>query len=308
MVYALGIVGIAVVTIVVRRAAVPWMDKTLTVGIALFAFISTVVGVHSYAPEMSGLDIGNLAAATSMLATFVRRDPRLGFSFLFMMALPWAAGLGTGVYLPLSVSIFYGGLFAMIAAIGIYLAAPKFPVVALAGLALVLCYPLSMIKNGLNKPYRIFAPIMEQTELVTINSSGAQLRLDPMTARFVRTLRNIALQEGFCEREPMIDMSGLTPGIAYVMGALPPGFAWLPAGYPFSDSFASFVLERISQDVLARSWLVMPVTAIAFPESVRHFGFGPPPPLHRIVAKSLRSPQGDIFDLYAPLARVPCAQ
>jgi hypothetical protein len=307
VVHALGIIGIAVVTIIVARTAVPRVDKILTAGVGLFVFISTFVSFHSYAPETSGLDIGNFAAATSMLATFVRRDPRLGLSFLFMMGIPWAAGLGTGVYLPLSVSTFYGGLFAMIAAIGIYLAASKVPLLVQVGLALVLSFPFSAIKNGLDKPYRIFAPIMEQTELVTINSSGAELRLDPITTRFVRTLRDIALREDFCEGEPLIDMSGLTPGVAYVMGALPPGFAWLPAGYPFSDRFANFVLERVPHDVLDRSWLVVPVTAIAFPDTVRHLGLGLPLPLHRLVAKSLRSPQGDVFDLYAPLTRVPCA-
>jgi len=54
----------------------------------------------------------------------------------------------------------------------------------------------------------------------------------------------------------MIDLSGLSPGIAYVMGALPPGFAWLPAGYPFSDDFcelrAWFIAARPYRPLLAR--------------------------------------------------------
>jgi hypothetical protein len=224
------------------------------------------------------------------------------------MAIPWAAGLGTGNYLPLSVSTFYGGRFAIIAAIGIYLAAPKSPIFVQAGLARVLCFPLRLIKVGIAKPYRIVAPIMEQTELVTINSRGAQLRLDPTTAKFVQALREVALREGLCEREPMIDLSGQAPGISYIMGALPPGFGWPPAGYPFGDSFASFVLRRVSRVVLDRSWLVVPGNEIVFPETARQLGFEPPLPLHRLVAKSLRSPQGLVFDLYAPSRRVPCTQ
>ena len=307
MLYAAGIVGMLAVTKAVRFASVPWVGRTMAVGIGLFAMIALVVSAKAYAPANLGLDIGNLAAATSMLATLIRRDPRLGFSFLCMMAIPWAAGLGTTNYLPAFTSTFNGGLFAIIAAIGILLAAPLSAYLAYAGLGLVLFYPVSSLKNGIANPYRLPVSITEQTEPVTINSNGARLLLDATTAKFVHTLREIALREGFCEREPMIDMSGRIPGIAYVMGALPPGFGWLPAGYPFSDRFATFVLERVSREVLDRSWVVVPATDIAFPETARRFGLEPPLPFHRLVAKSLQSPQGVVFDLYAPFARAPCA-
>jgi hypothetical protein len=241
-----------------------------------------------------------------MMAVVVCRDFRLGMSFILMLLIPWAAGFGTGVNLPVSVATFHGGQFAIVAAIAIHFATPKAPLLRAAGFVIVLCYPVFAIQHGISNPYRVFAPVTEQTELVPVNSAGALLRLDPAAALFVQKLRSIARNEGFCEGEPMIDLSGLSPGIAYVMGALPPGFAWLPAGYPFSDNFAGFVLGSVARDVIDRSWLVVPVGKPAFPETVKRLGLAEPEGRYRKVGETMTTPQGDVFELFAPSTRVPC--
>jgi hypothetical protein len=302
----LGLIGILAVSVLSLRPSSARTDRTLRNCIALYAVASIVLAVRQKSAEKLGLDVANLASSAAMMAVLVCRDFRLGISFVLMLLLPWAAGFGTGVYLPVSVATFHGGQFAIVAAIAIHFATPKAPLLRAAGFVIVLCYPLFAILHGINDPYRAFAPVTEQTQLVPVNSAGARLRLAPATALFVNELMSIAQNEGFCEGEPMIDLSGLSPGIAYVMGALPPGFAWLPAGYPFSDNFAGFVLGSLARDVIDRSWLVVPVGKPAFPETVNRLGLAEPEGRYRKVGETMTTPQGDVFELFAPSARVPC--
>jgi hypothetical protein len=301
----LGWIGLVALAIVFRRPTTARTDRSLRICVALYAVASLVFFVRQKNWEMVGLDVANLASTAAMIAMLVRRDFRLGISFLLMLLLPWAAGIGTGVYLPLSVATYHGGLFAVVAAIAIYFATAKAPLLRASGFLIVLCYPVLAIQYAYNKPYRVYAPIAEQTQLVPINAAGARLRLDPGAARFVQRLRDIARDEGVCKDEPMIDLSGLSPGISYVMGTLPPGFAWLPAGYPFSDDFANFVLGSLPRDVIDRAWLVIPVGKPAFPETVKRLGLADPG-RYRKVGEAMTTPQGDVFELFAPRARTPC--
>ncbi|WP_375313606.1 hypothetical protein WHZ77_10495 [Bradyrhizobium sp. A5] len=302
----LGGGGILALSVLSLRPISARTDRTLRACVALYAVASIILALRQKNAELFGLDVANLASTAAMMAILVCRDFRLGISFFLMLLFPWAAGFGTGVYLPVSVATFHGGQFAIVAAIAIYFATPKAPLIRAAGFVIVLCYPVFAVQYAINNPYRVFTPVVEQTQLVPINSAGARLRLDPAAALFVQKLRNIARNEGFCEGEPMIDLSGLSPGIAYVMGALPPGFAWLPAGYRFSDNFASFVLGSVARDVIDRSWLVVPVGKPAFPETVNRLGLAEPEGRYRKVGEIMTTPQGDVFELFAPNARVPC--
>ncbi len=82
--------------------------------------------------------------------------------------------------------------------------------------------------------------------------------------------------------------------------------AWLPAGYPFSDDFASFVLGSLRRDVIDRSWLVVPAGKPAFPDTVNRLRLAEPGSRYRKAGETMTTPQGDVFELLAPSARAPC--
>ncbi|MFL5076701.1 MAG: hypothetical protein ACJ8DS_15810, partial [Microvirga sp.] len=175
--------------------------------------------------------------------------------------LPLAAAIGTTNDTVSQTSLYAGvlGLVALAAA----MAARRNGAVAVVALCLVLVTG-SAVWKGLAKPYRLAGPIWRQTEPVEIGTRGERLKLDPGAAAFVRSLRDGAKRRGFCNGDPVIDLSGELPGIAVLLGGGAPGFPWLFGGYPFSERLAGWILSGVDPQTRGRAWLVIAEGRIAF--------------------------------------------
>ncbi|MHC2501528.1 putative membrane protein (GlpM family) [Bradyrhizobium barranii subsp. barranii] len=134
-----------------------------------------------------------------------------------------------------------------------------------ATLAALICLTVTFhgIQSGLSAPYRLPTPVNKQV-IPTPLGWGSELNLDAITRDFIMTLRNRAGQEGFCQGDAVIDLSGRLPGAVYAMGGQMPVFPWIFAGYPFSDHFAREVLKRVDGSVLTQSWLITSDTPGSF--------------------------------------------
>jgi hypothetical protein len=130
---------------------------------------------------------------------------------------------------------------------------------------------------------------------------GSVLRLDVKTRDFIVTLRDRAKQEGFCQGDAAIDLSGSLPGAVFAIGGRMPVFPWIFAGYPFSDHFAREVLKRIDSSVLARSWLITREIPGAFSISELQ-SFGIDFAAYRLVADLNHPIDGTSVKLFAPRA------
>jgi hypothetical protein len=109
-------------------------------------------------------------------------------------------------------------------------------------------------------PYRQALPLRAQSEPVFLRGSSDRLRTDPTTASYMRALQDGARAAGMPGDTSIIDLTGRSPGVVYMLGTAP-GQPWLLAGYPGSEAFATRGLSRVPCDVLVSAWLLTQPTA-----------------------------------------------
>ncbi|WP_354129673.1 hypothetical protein [Bradyrhizobium sp. RT3b] len=186
----------------------------------------------------------------------LRRDADCRLLILLGLAtlVPLAATFGTSNRI-VSQLPFFTGLWGFIGLVAISSGSAQRRFDATLAALICLTVAILAVQLGLSAPYRLASPIDMQMKLTPLGW-GSELKLDVKTSDFIVTLRNRAKQEGFCQGNPAIDLSGVLPGVVVAIGGQMPVFPWIFAGYPFSDHFAREVLRRIDASVLAESWLV----------------------------------------------------
>ena len=182
-----------------------------------------------------------------------RPDGKTVAILAFPHILPWLIAFGTG-----------GALFAQMAA---YAALPAVGALAVAclcfdlddwrisvaGLLIGLIAVLALHSADI-EPYRLKPGLLQQDQPVAIG--GGWLRVDADTAKFINTLREDADRAGFAPGTLVLDFTGDTPGVAYLLGGKPPVFPWLVGGYEFSEAFATLIVSKLSNDQRHSAWLV----------------------------------------------------
>ncbi|ARQ57003.1 hypothetical protein Kim5_CH00896 [Rhizobium sp. Kim5] len=108
---------------------------------------------------------------------------------------------------------------------------------------------------ALQYPYRQLWPINLQTEPVSL-ASGAQLLLSADAATYFKELHSAAAASGFMRGDPVIDLTGQSPGALFTMGAKPVGRAWIIGGYAGSEATARKALQRVGCREISNSWLL----------------------------------------------------
>ncbi len=108
---------------------------------------------------------------------------------------------------------------------------------------------------ALQYPYRQLWSINVQTEPVSF-ASGAQLLLSADAATYFKELDAAAAASGFMPGDPVIDLTGQSPGALFAMGAKPVGRAWIIGGYAGSEATARKALQRAGCHEISNSWLL----------------------------------------------------
>ncbi|WP_147307450.1 hypothetical protein [Mesorhizobium denitrificans] len=112
-------------------------------------------------------------------------------------------------------------------------------------------------------PYRLPESMSHQTNPITLAGSDSPILVDGATANWVNALRSGALEHGWSEGTPLIDMTGATPGAALVLGANAPVTPWIVGGYKGSKSFAASVLAAAGSEILKDAWILTAPTGAA---------------------------------------------
>jgi len=115
---------------------------------------------------------------------------------------------------------------------------------------------VAVLIYGFEHPYRQPEPLRLSHATVSLGEGGSQLRVAQETAAYIEALRRIARENGFTLGDPLIDLTGRTPGAAVILGAKAVGQPWLPGGYRGSRAFAEAVLDSVSCDDIARAWVL----------------------------------------------------
>lgn len=127
---------------------------------------------------------------------------------------------------------------------------------------------------AMEAPYRQTQPLRFQADSVEINRERASLILTNEAASYIREITRLAEGSGFSPGDPVIDLTGVSPGSLYVLGARPLGAAWLLAGYSGSNDFMTAAIDQETCGLIGATWvLTEPNSRDAFsPVLLRRFG------------------------------------
>ena len=112
------------------------------------------------------------------------------------------------------------------------------------------------LNKKFDNPYRQTGPLKSNNTETKINSNGAILKLSSNYASYINNLRIVAIKSGFKKNDPVIDLTGQSPGILYILGAENLGYAWLSGGYPGSLKQATSYLNLISCKKISNAWII----------------------------------------------------
>ncbi len=121
---------------------------------------------------------------------------------------------------------------------------------------LLLIANIFLVFTSSSTPYRQDQPVWQMSHSIMLAGHTNSLRVQEDTARYAAELQNMASAAGFQPATPLIDLTGGSPGVAYVLNARAYGFPWILGGYPGSVPATLFVLRQFPAAELERAWLL----------------------------------------------------
>ncbi len=210
------------------------------------------------------LNLGLIAVLSAGLAAALQTKPEWRHQFLrltlvcallVLVSLSFSA-FGTGAWLRKSG---IAGVFIVLACalIAVQMAKKGGVVWSLGMAAALLLVMLGVRANMTQSPYRQSTPLAEQTAQTSIRGGRSMIRTDVATKAFFDALNAVADDMGPVGQRPiLIDLSGRLPMVQYHMNARPPYTAWLLSAYDGSDAFFAHLVGRMSEEELARAWIL----------------------------------------------------
>lgn len=131
-----------------------------------------------------------------------------------------------------------------------------------------------LVQSGVEQPYRQTQPLRNNTFPVEVGPEGSSLLLAEPNGRFLTEATMLTRNAGFEAGTPMIDMTGRSPGILYLLKAENIGQAWTMGGYPGSVNLAIAALRRLPCEKFATAWLLQEKEGSGriSPDLISHFG------------------------------------
>lgn len=157
---------------------------------------------------------------------------------------------------------------------------PRFGSVLMAFGIIVQLITVCAITNGIAYPYYQPQLLYKNDADIQIGGVESMLRIAPTYADYIVNLRKVTKNAGFTKGTPVIDLSGHSPGVPYVLGGQNTSQVWIIGnfpGYTGSEAIAEAMLKRAPCDELVRAWiLVEPKVPLAISMNVlKSFGAHP---------------------------------
>jgi len=115
------------------------------------------------------------------------------------------------------------------------------------------------LNKKFENPYRQPHHLKINDSKVKINNSGATLILSSGYASYIKDARKVAIDSGFQNSTPVIDLTGQSPGLLYLLGAKNLGLAWISGDYPGSLEHAKASFNLVSCKKIANAWALFEI-------------------------------------------------
>jgi hypothetical protein len=238
-----------------QPSAPVWMCGILA--ITLFA-TGNVSGGHRLATSgqtTAAILASLLVAGTSAFLGQGKEEPRTARTrvvTLLLLLAPFVSLIGTNTPLGFSVLFFCAPWFLIPAT----LEAPERPHRRVVSLLMAVLAANWIISAPYVAPYRRATPMGEQTISVQVGVKGSRLRVDPVTARFLRSYRAAAATCGVRAGDPILAFSW-TPGLVWAVGGRTMAIThFVHDFFPGARPANEFALARIPPDVQERAFVI----------------------------------------------------
>ena len=181
-----------------------------------------------------------------------------GATAIFFALIPYVYAFGTNI------NYFYKGLdsgiFWILAAFilvipKIILNDKKYKIIIFLVLIIqIITYGYLQIK--FESPERQNQPLRLNSSSITINNKGDTLILSKEFASYILYARYISDKAGFVKGDFIIDLSGQSPGLLYLLNATSIGTPWNLGGYTGSLDVAKAVYKTVSCKDISKSWIL----------------------------------------------------
>lgn len=151
------------------------------------------------------------------------------------------------------------GIFWLLASIGLMTLTSRLrPAWAIAMPAVLVAQAVVavLLHTALEQPYRQPGPLRTNQTPSQFGSSPSPLMLSTGYAAYVEAAATAAKNAKLQPGTPVIDLSGQSPGILYVMGGESLGQAWNIGGYPGSLKRAAIALNRVDCTKIGSAWVL----------------------------------------------------
>lgn len=114
---------------------------------------------------------------------------------------------------------------------------------------------LLVFQEGIKNPYRQ-SDLRLNSEVDGVKLRSSNLRVSTASRDYIYNAISKTHQARFEKGDPVIDLTGQSPGLLFAMGARNVGRPWLVGGYPGSFDYVTQSLARVSCKKLAAAWVL----------------------------------------------------
>lgn len=112
------------------------------------------------------------------------------------------------------------------------------------------------LHRGAENPYRQVAPIFSASRVQLQEGPLKGLWVSAATGKYINEIREKSKSAGFSPGDPIIDLTGSSPGTIFALEGKSVGAAWLISGYPGSEKLAVDALKKEPSETIDGAWVL----------------------------------------------------
>lgn len=238
---------------------------------------------------------------------FVVKD-KFAVSILFLLLiLPFSYSFGTGnnFWLTCSFASFFWVLAGIYCVLVFNRQSEQLTLIYFLVIFQILISSMLILKS-IHKPYRQPEGFFNSSDSIFLNPSHLPVTTSKQVNIYIKELLKIK-ETQLTPGNFLLDFTGHSPGVSFILGMLAPGRPWILGGYPGSIAFAKKNVSELSCDTLAHSWLLVERSSpISIPVDIIEYR-GLEFPEHYVKVAELMFPSDNIAlrriqELYKPVS------
>lgn len=177
------------------------------------------------------------------------------FGMLAVMPYLYAFGAGSSYTKKYPLAVIFWVLACLVLVVGYRdrkLVARIFNLITVSSLLVT----IAILKSNIQFPPRHPPGMFDYDTPVNVGISKSELVLNRDMANYLVEIKKAARNSGFLAGMPLLDFTGQSPGVVYILGGRAVGVPWMIGGYKNSEAFITEGLKLVDCKTLSTAWLI----------------------------------------------------